>query len=142
MLIDSWREGPGKMQAVVGREVEAGVIAFDQIQSFTRPRSAVFDRLVQTAAHATSCAGARVLHYCAARDLGLSAKDAECAAIGFVLENVTVEACTMARSRAIFTVTFRFTNPETDASRTSFLRVDATEEFPFLVTPLTPYYPN
>jgi len=35
---------------------------------------------------------------------------------------------------------FAFTNSNTDYSEKHFVRCDMTEEFPFLVTKLSPYY--
>ena len=37
-------------------------------------------------------------------------------------------------------VIFSFTNRETNVVDKKFVRVDVTEEFPFLVTNLSPYY--
>jgi hypothetical protein len=37
-------------------------------------------------------------------------------------------------------VIFSFTNRATDVVEKQFLRVDVTEEFPFLVTKMSPYY--
>jgi hypothetical protein len=37
-------------------------------------------------------------------------------------------------------VVFSFTNRNTDVVEKQFVRVDVTEEFPFLVTKLSPYF--
>jgi hypothetical protein len=37
-------------------------------------------------------------------------------------------------------VIFTFTNRATDVDERYFVRVDVTEEFPFLVTKISPYY--
>ena len=37
-------------------------------------------------------------------------------------------------------VIFSFTNRQTDVIEKFFTRVDVTEEFPFLVTKMSPYY--
>ena len=42
--------------------------------------------------------------------------------------------------RRIVEVIFSFTNRQTDVTEKFFVRVDVTEEFPFLVTKLSPYY--
>lgn len=42
--------------------------------------------------------------------------------------------------RRIVEVIFSFTNRETDVVNKQFVRVDVTEEYPFLVTKLSPYY--
>lgn len=43
-------------------------------------------------------------------------------------------------TRKIIEVIFSYTNRSTDFTEKFFVRVDATEEFPFLVTKLSPYY--
>jgi PatG C-terminal len=42
--------------------------------------------------------------------------------------------------RNIVDVIFSYTNRATDVTEKFFVRVDVTEEFPFLVTKLSPYY--
>ena len=42
--------------------------------------------------------------------------------------------------RRIVEVIFSFTNRQTDVTEKSFTRVDVTEEFPFLVSKIAPYY--
>jgi hypothetical protein len=37
-------------------------------------------------------------------------------------------------------IIFSFTHRQTDVTEKFFVRVDVTEEFPFLVTKLSPYY--
>jgi PatG C-terminal len=46
----------------------------------------------------------------------------------------------LSRLRNIVHVMFSFTNRAADLVEKQFLRVDVTEEFPFLVTRLSPYY--
>ena len=43
-------------------------------------------------------------------------------------------------SRKIISVVFSFTNRETGIMEKYFVRVDVTEEFPFIVTKMAPYY--
>jgi hypothetical protein len=43
-------------------------------------------------------------------------------------------------TRRIVDVIFSYTNRNTDFTEKFFVRVDVTEEFPFLVTKLSPYY--
>jgi hypothetical protein len=43
-------------------------------------------------------------------------------------------------TRRIVDVIFAFTSRETDVVSKHFVRVDVTDEFPFLVTPISPYY--
>ena len=43
-------------------------------------------------------------------------------------------------TRKIMEVVFAFTNRNTDFTEKFFVRVDVTEEWPFLVTKMSPYY--
>lgn len=43
-------------------------------------------------------------------------------------------------TRNVVEVIFDYTNRNTDYTEKYFVRVDMTEEFPFLVTKLSPYY--
>jgi PatG C-terminal len=43
-------------------------------------------------------------------------------------------------TRKIVDVIFSYTNRNTDFTEKFFVRVDVTEEFPFLVTKMSPYY--
>jgi hypothetical protein len=43
-------------------------------------------------------------------------------------------------AREIVDVVLSFTNRRTDVISKQFVRVDVTDEFPFLVTKLSPYY--
>ena len=47
---------------------------------------------------------------------------------------------TLSGVRTSVDVIFSFTNRATDVVEKQFLRVDVTEEFPFLVTKLSPYF--
>jgi hypothetical protein len=46
----------------------------------------------------------------------------------------------LSSTRKILKVVFSYTNRNTDFTEKFFVRVDATEEFPFLVTKMSPYY--
>ena len=53
-----------------------------------------------------------------------------------------VEVCPSRLSgvRKVLDVIFSYTHRNTDVTEKFFVRVDVTEEFPFLVTKLSPYY--
>jgi hypothetical protein len=46
----------------------------------------------------------------------------------------------LSSTRKIYKAIFSYTNRNTDFTEKFFVRVDATEEFPFLVTKMSPYY--
>jgi hypothetical protein len=53
---------------------------------------------------------------------------------------VDVRPSPLGGGRKIVEVVFALTNRTTDVTEKFFTRVDITEEFPFLVTKLSPYY--
>jgi hypothetical protein len=56
------------------------------------------------------------------------------------LTGVEVRPSRLSGTRNIVDVIFSYTHRETDVTEKYFVRVDVTEEFPFLVTRLSPYY--
>jgi hypothetical protein len=56
------------------------------------------------------------------------------------LSAVDVRASALSGTRELVDVIFSYTNRRTDYTEKWFCRSDVTEEFPFLVTKLSPYY--
>ena len=56
------------------------------------------------------------------------------------LTGVEVRPSPLSSTRNIVDVIFSYTNRNTDFTEKFFVRVDVTEEFPFLVTKMSPYY--
>lgn len=136
------------------------VVTFDQIYSFDRDalikailkppkigakefQSAaeeLFDRIMQLTDNAGATDGYRALNYLAVRYPAIYAKTAEQFADGASLSAVDVRPSPLSAARRIVDVIFSFTNRATDVVDKFFVRVDVTEEFPFLVTKLSPYF--
>ena len=136
------------------------IVAFDQIYSFDRdaliraiPRpenvaedrfgaaaSDVLDRILQLTDNAGAMDDHRALNYLAMRYPGIYAKAAEEFARDFSLMGVEVRPSPLSGTRKIADVIFAYTNRNTDFTEKFAVRVDVTEEFPFLVTKLSPYY--
>jgi hypothetical protein len=53
---------------------------------------------------------------------------------------VDVSPSPLSGTRKIVDVVFSYTNRNTDVAEKFFVRVDVTDEFPFLVTKLSHYY--
>jgi PatG C-terminal len=51
-----------------------------------------------------------------------------------------VRRSSLSGTRNIVDVVFSYTHRQTDVDEKHFVRVDVTEEFPFLVTKMSPYY--
>ncbi len=135
------------------------IVAFDQIYSCDReslikaiPKpektpakefaaaEELFDRIMQMADNAGATDEHRALNYCAVRYAAIYAKAGECFGVNCSLTGLDVQPSSLSGLRKIMEVIFSFTNRNTDVTEKFFCRVDVTEEFPFLVTKLSPYY--
>ena len=136
------------------------IVVFDQIYSFDRvalikaiPRpekttaaqfapaaEELFGRIIQLTDNAGATDEHRALNYLAMRYPAIYAKAAEGFARDFSLNGVDVRPSLLSGMRKIVDVIFAYTNRNTDFTEKCFVRVDVTEEFPFLVTKISPYY--
>jgi hypothetical protein len=136
------------------------IVMFDQLYSFDRdslikaiPRpektpakefaaaaEELFDRIMQIADNAGATDEHRALNYCAVRYQAIYANAADAFARNASLSAVDVRPSPLSGTRKVVDVIFSYTNRTTDVTEKFFVRVDVTEEFPFLVTKLSPYY--
>jgi hypothetical protein len=82
----------------------------------------------------------RALNYLAVRDSSVYATAAEAFAANSSLTGVMVRPSRLSGARKIADVIFSYASRQTGVEEKYFVRVDVTEEFPFLVTRITPYY--
>jgi hypothetical protein len=135
------------------------VMGFDQIYSFDRqtlikgiPRpekvsakefaataGELFDRIVQMTDNAGATDEHRAVNYLAVRYSAIYAATAQAHARNASLSAVEVRPSAVSGVRRVVEVIFSYTNRNTDVVEKLFVRVDVTEEFPFLVTKLSPY---
>ena len=136
------------------------MVAFDQIYSFDRdalikavPRpekvtakefepaaEELFDRIMQMADNAGATDEHRALNYLAVRYPAIYAIAADAFGRNSALTGVEVHPSRLSGARNIVDVIFSYTSRTNDVTEKFFVRVDVTEEFPFLVTKLSPYY--
>ncbi len=136
------------------------ILAFDQIYSFDRdslikaiPKpekvtakeftataEEVFDRILQMADNAGATDEHRALNYLSMRYPAIYSTATECHGRNSSLTAVEVQPSALSATRKLVEVIFSFTNRNTDVVEQYFVRVDVTEEFPFLVTRMSPYY--
>jgi hypothetical protein len=136
------------------------IVTFDQIYTFSRdaiieaiPRPEqipaqefgaasreLFDRIMQMTDNAGATDEHRALNYLSVRYPNIYAKAAEAFGANSSLSEVEVHPSPLSGTRNIVEVILAFTNRNTDFTEKFFVRVDVTEEFPFLVTKLSPYY--
>jgi hypothetical protein len=100
----------------------------------------VFLRVMNMTENAGAADGHRALNYLAVRCPAIYSKTAEQFAKNCTLASVDVGASPLGGGRKIVNVVFSYINRASDVSEKYFVRVDVTEEFPFLVTKLSPYY--
>ncbi len=136
------------------------IVAFDQIYSFDRdalikaiPKpekttaaqfrpaaEELFNRIMQLTDNAGATDEHRALNYLVMRYPAIYAKAAEEFARNCSLTGVDVRPSPLSGTRNIVDVIFSYTNRNTDFTEKCFVRVDVTEEFPFLVTKMSPYF--
>jgi hypothetical protein len=136
------------------------VVAFDQIYSFEmdeligaipRPDKVsekdfrpvaeeLFDRVTQLADNAGATDEHRALNYLVVRYPAIYATTAARYAENCALTGVDVRPSRLSGTRRIVDVVFSYTHRQTDVTSKYFVRVDVTEEFPFLVSKLAPFY--
>lgn len=139
------------------------IVGFDVIYSFDResllsgiPRPAsvpeteeeqfraiaaeLFDRISQIADNAGATDEHRALNYLAVRYPSIYTQAVEEYHKNSSLTDVEVRPSRLSGARKILDVIFSYRHRQTDVTEKFFVRVDVTEEFPFLVTRLAPFY--
>ena len=136
------------------------IVVFDQIYSFDvdtlvgsipRPETIaaeqfgaaaeeLFMRIMQIADNAGATDEHRALNYLALRYPAIYATAAEAHGRNCSLTAVDVRPSRLSGARNVIDVIFAYTHRETDVTEKYFVRVDVSEEFPFLVTRMSPYY--
>jgi len=112
----------------------------DQDEQFRASAGELFERILQLADNAGATDEHRALNYLAVRYPAIYAKTSEAHGRNASLSEVDVRPSRLSGVRKIVDVIFAYTDRQTDVTEKYFVRVDVTEEFPFLVTKLAPYY--
>jgi PatG C-terminal len=135
------------------------IVAFDQLYSFSRPTlidsipkpdqaakefetaaEEVFDRVMQLTDNAGSTDEHRAMNYLVMRYPAIYATVADAHRRNASLTGVGVRISRLSGSRKIVDVILSLTNRNNEFIEKYFTRVDVTDEFPFLVTRMSPYY--
>lgn len=136
------------------------IVAFDQIYSFDRgklieaiPRpkkipagqfgptaGELFSRIMQLTDNAGATDEHRALNYLAMRYPAIYARTAEEFARDYSLTGVEARPSPLSDTYKIVDVIFAYTNRNNDFTEKFYVRVDVTEEFPFLRTKMSPFY--
>jgi hypothetical protein len=107
---------------------------------FSRAAEELFARIMQLTDNAGATDEHRALNYLAMRYPAIYTTTAEEFAKDFSLSAVDVRRSPLSSTRSIVDVIFSYTNRNTDFTEKFFVRCDLTEQFPFLVTKMSPYY--
>jgi hypothetical protein len=139
------------------------VVAFEQLYSFDRDTllgaipvpgdmeeaaqerfqaasAEVLDRILQLSDNAGATDEHRALNYLAMRYPAIYTRTAEAHLNNASLTSVEVRSSRLRGARTILDVVFSYTHRQTDVTEKYFVRCDVTEQFPFLVTKLSPFY--
>jgi hypothetical protein len=137
------------------------IVTFDQIYSFDvdslmasipRPEKVkkeerfeaacedLFWRIMQMADNAGAMDEHRALNYLVVRYPAIFHTAAEAFNRNASLTAIEVQPSRLSGTRKVMQVIFSFTDRNTDVTDKSFCRVDVTEQWPFLVTKMCPYY--
>ncbi|MGH9197945.1 MAG: hypothetical protein ACRD1T_19685, partial [Acidimicrobiia bacterium] len=100
----------------------------------------LYNRIAQIADNAGSTDEHRALNYLAVRYPAIYAEAARALGRNSTISAVRARPSRLSGARKIVDVIFLFRNRNTDVEDSFFVRIDVTEEFPFLVTKLSPYY--
>lgn len=110
-------------------------------ESFAPAAEELFMRIMQIADNAGENDYHRALNYLVVRYPGVYAVVADAFSRNLSLTGVeTIPSRLNSSVRKIVDVVFTFTHRQTGVVEMFFVRVDVTEEFPFLVTKIAPYY--
>jgi PatG Domain len=107
---------------------------------FKEAAEELFWRVMQMADNKGDTDIHRALNYLVVRYPEVYTRTAEAHASNSSLKSVHAETSRLSGVRKIIDVIFSFNHRQTDVEEKYFVRVDVTEEFPFLVTKMSPYY--
>lgn len=119
-------------QAKQGRKTKAG--------DYTTSAEELFERMKLMTDNAGSTDEHRALNYLCVRSADVYEKVAAAFEREASLTAIDVQPSPLSGTRNILDVIFSFTDRKTDVIEKLFSRVDVTEEFPFLVTKMSPFF--
>lgn len=107
---------------------------------FTRSSNALFDRIIQLADNAGSTDEHRALNYLAVRYDKIYERTQLMQDENYSFTGIELHLSRLSGVRKVLDVIFFYQNRQTLAVSKWFVRVDVTDEFPFLVSPVQEYY--
>jgi hypothetical protein len=129
------------IQGIIQRvKTAAKVLDTARDSEFQAAAEEVFDRILQLADNAGSSDTHRALNYLGVRAPTIYQLAIDQHAQNSRLSAVTIRPSSLSGTRKLLNVIFAFTNRNTDVVEKFYTCVDVTDQFPFLVTKLTPTY--
>ena len=126
-------------------DVESFIRSIPRPEAIPEPQFAavaeeVFSRIMQVTDNAGASDEHRALNFLATRYPAIYGTTAEAHARNNALTAIDVRPSPLSAVRKVVDVIVSYTQRQTDVVEKFFVRVDVTEEFPFLVTKISPYY--
>lgn len=115
-------------------------VADKDVGKFRSTAGGLFDQLIQMADNAGAIDEHRALNYLTVRYPRIYGVTFEQFDRNYAFTRVDVVSSRLTGARTIVDVVFSYTHRETDVLEQQFVRVDVTEQYPFLVTKMSPYY--
>jgi hypothetical protein len=112
----------------------------EQDEQFVSAADDLFRRITQMADNAGATDEHRALNYLTVRYNRIYDRAAELHGRNYTLSAVDVRPSRLSSARRIVDVIFSYTHRQTNLTEKHFVRVDVTEEYPFLVTEISNYY--
>jgi hypothetical protein len=115
-------------------------MAAENVEGFRASARELLDQIIQIADNTGATDEHRALNYLALRNPAIYARAATEHEEDNSLAAVEVRPSRLSTTRSIVDVIFSYINRHTDVTTKYFCRVDVTEEFPFMVTQLSPFF--
>jgi PatG C-terminal len=115
-------------------------VSAKNVDKFRATAGGLFDQILQMADNSGAIDEHRALNYLTVRYPRIYGVTAEQFDRNFAFTGVEVRRSIMSGIRSLVDVIFSYRHRETDVVEKQFVRVDVTEEFPFLVTKMSPYF--
>ena len=140
LLLEAVRANPSRqdVDVVVGFVNNVPVPEEQDEGRFCAAVGEVFDRFLKVVDNAGATDDHRALNYLATRYPAVYNLSAERFSAGFSLMAIETAPSRLSSTRRLINVNFAFANRETQLPDRYSVRVDVTEEFPFLASTLTP----
>ncbi len=128
------------MDAFMGTLPKPDKMADKDFTNLKRAGTKLFEQIKQMADNTGSTDEYRALNYLTVRDPLIYLKAWDMEKEKCLLTDVQVRTSRLSGTRKVVDAIFVYTNQQVGTTQKFFVRIDVTEEFPFLVSKLAPYY--